>query len=321
MDNVVTVTNTKENILEFELTVQGLSAKKVEAKFIIKAKGMEFAFPCESGEGNKWSVTIPPMPQLERTAYNCCISVVADGYYFEPMTGTVNVVGTHEVYSSTPKNKTVEPDTEEKKEKKKAPPKKKAKKEEVKETAKSREKGIDQIARELMEKKVGPDIEKTKEADDKVHEVLESVGINVTKKPSGKRPRLGLVPESKLPEKDEPVVKEAKEEPKTEPEKVIEKPTEPDIQKIVEDAKKAVEEKKLIPEDLKPKKVEPKKPEPKKEEPKVVKEEKKPEPAKVIPLEPPVPATKEKDEQVVAMLEEFGIRPKKKVRTKFSLRD
>lgn len=149
MENVVTINNTKKNVLEFDMSIQGLDAKDVDVKFVIKTKNMDLAFKAKHDSGDKWSVTIPELPMVERTAYKCCIVVVADGFFFEPMKGTVNVVGSHEIYSSKPKNVTLEPEEGSKKKvEKKTPPKKT----EVKESLplRAREKTIEQLARELM---------------------------------------------------------------------------------------------------------------------------------------------------------------------------
>lgn len=109
MDNNVTISNVRDNVLEFDLTIEGLSAKDVEVQFVIKGKGVNFTFAAEHDKGNKWKVTIPKMATLEKTTYNCSIVVIADGYYFEPMKSNCTVVGTHQVYTSAPVNKTVAP--------------------------------------------------------------------------------------------------------------------------------------------------------------------------------------------------------------------
>lgn len=118
MDNNVTISNVRENVLEFDLTIEGLSTKDVEAQFVIKGKGVNFAFAAKQDKGSKWKVTIPKMTTLEKTTYECSIVVVADGYYFEPMKGNCTVVGTHQIYVSEPRNQTVSP-TDKKSEQKK----------------------------------------------------------------------------------------------------------------------------------------------------------------------------------------------------------
>ena len=106
MDNLVTITNIKENDIEFNVDVQGNKNEEINVTFIIEAKDMEIGFPAKKID-DKWCVTIPPLPFLEKTGYNFHINVVVDGYLFEPLRGMVNVVGTHEVYTTTPKNVTI----------------------------------------------------------------------------------------------------------------------------------------------------------------------------------------------------------------------
>lgn len=108
MDNIITITNVRENNLEFDLSVTGVDDSNAVARFVIRTEKVNFAFPC-GRNGSKWEVNIPAMPQLERTMYPFSIEFIADGYFFEPMVGQVNVVGTADIYITTPKNPTVQP--------------------------------------------------------------------------------------------------------------------------------------------------------------------------------------------------------------------
>lgn len=145
-DDLVQINNNKENILEFDLSVDGLNANQVDAKFVIRGTDIDFAFPCVKDQSGKWSVKLPPLPMLERTAYPCHFQVIAEGYAFTPYKGSINVVGSNDVYITQPKSKFASPTQPKVVEAKPAPievPK-------VMPT-KAREKGIAQIAQELME--------------------------------------------------------------------------------------------------------------------------------------------------------------------------
>ena len=109
MDNMVTISNVKTNVLEFNADIQGVDTSDMSVKFIINANGMNIGFDARHLSGSKWEVDIPPLPMLERTAYPFKMDVMSDGYYFEPLQGTVNVVGSHDVYVSTPSNQKIEP--------------------------------------------------------------------------------------------------------------------------------------------------------------------------------------------------------------------
>lgn len=151
-DEIVSINNNKEQILEFTLSVEGIDIKDMSTRFVIHANDMELAFQATKKEGNTWIVKLPALPILERTAYPYHLDIVADGYHFEPMKGTVNVVGSHEVYVTAPKNPKIsapvtETKSEIKKESKAAPVVYKS------EPTKQREKPVEQIARELMEAK------------------------------------------------------------------------------------------------------------------------------------------------------------------------
>jgi hypothetical protein len=213
-EEIVSINNLKENILQFELTVEGLSMKDFDAKFVIHSADMEMAFPCKKGDDGKWSVTLPPLPMLERTAYPFHLQVVAEGFQFRPLKGAVNIVGSPEVYAAGVKNQKLESPT-------KPTETPKAKTESVvtpkSQPTKQREKPVEQVARELMEankatkkpiveaktvevkkepikesllpkidveKKTKPD---TSAKDKAARKVLEDLGINVPKAKSKKR--------------------------------------------------------------------------------------------------------------------------------------
>lgn len=217
-DNIVSITNTKENVLEFDVEVDGLDTEKIQVNFVISTKDVNLSFSAKKGAGTKWSVKIPKMSILEKTSYDYTISVIADGYYFEPMTGVVNIVGSAELYTTTPKNTTLASKKEEEKEDKSKEPDKKGKKEEEKDDKddkkdekkviktetltpwKSREKPIEQIARELMEQHkkeetnpVAPKkVEETgKSKDQRVLAILEEVGLKPKSK--SKKPRVSII--------------------------------------------------------------------------------------------------------------------------------
>jgi hypothetical protein len=146
-DEIVSLNHNKENIFEFDLSVEGVNESEVTAKFIIESTEMNLAFKCSKDSNGKWSVKLPPLPMLEKTAYPFHFAIDAEGYHFEPLKGVVNVVGSNEVYVTTPKTKLASPTAV------------KVVKEETKPieipkvvATRSREKSVQQIAEELMKK-------------------------------------------------------------------------------------------------------------------------------------------------------------------------
>lgn len=107
MDNIVTINNTKNNVLAFDISIQGLATDDIRVWFDIKTGNMDIRFECSKKENDSWEVTIPPLPFIDKTAYSCSVSVVADGYFFEPMVGTLNVTGSAEVYVKSSSNQTL----------------------------------------------------------------------------------------------------------------------------------------------------------------------------------------------------------------------
>jgi hypothetical protein len=147
-DNIVPLNNNEENIFEFELSIQGLNPKNIDAKFVIRSSEMDLSFPCTEGKDGKWQVKLPPLPMLEHTMYPYHFAIVAENHHFTPLEGSINVVGSKEVFVTTPKKKLTSPvkPIEEKKETPKIEVPKS-------QPTKSREKSIEQIANELMETK------------------------------------------------------------------------------------------------------------------------------------------------------------------------
>lgn len=152
MDNLVSINNTKENILKFNLSIEGINPSDITAKFVIHGQNMELGFRAERVTGDEWTIEIPALPVLERTAYPFHFDIVADGYHFEPLRGTCNVVGGNDVYITTPKNPKIAAEAGPKEEKKEEP-----KKESIAVPnpadlpKKGKERPIAQVAQELME--------------------------------------------------------------------------------------------------------------------------------------------------------------------------
>lgn len=111
MENVLTITNLKQNILEFNAGLEGISDNEMKVRLIIEANGMDFGFDAKRVKGTLWEVIIPPLPMLEKTAYPFRMDVVSEGYFFDPLHGTMNVVGAHELYITDPKNTNITPRT------------------------------------------------------------------------------------------------------------------------------------------------------------------------------------------------------------------
>lgn len=212
MENTVSINHTKDNTLEFELSMEGVDTKDIDVRFVVESKGMDLNFAAKKKKGDVWAVKLPRLPMLEKTAYKFHIEVITDGYFFKPFEGNLNVVGSAELYSTKPKNVTLEPNKEEKpvedaaeKEEKKKKEEKKVEEKKVVEEAqrnrtRSREKSIEQIARELMEqqnyspKKIEDKVKEVKEAeaqapvtnanrkDQQILTILEEVGIKTKRK-------------------------------------------------------------------------------------------------------------------------------------------
>jgi hypothetical protein len=203
--DTISINHTKENIIEFDLTMEGVETKDVEVKMMVETGTMELGFKAKNKEKDTWMVKLPKLSILERTAYKFYIEIHVDGYYFTPFKGTLNVVGSAEVYSSEPKNVTLKTTNNAKDEPKNAPKGSQEEKKKVSESWRAKEKSIEQIARELVEQQkqekdvpvkntpvAESPIQQTLMSngkDEKVRAILEEAGI----RPKPKRTRVSFV--------------------------------------------------------------------------------------------------------------------------------
>ncbi len=102
MNKIVNISNDKKSFLEFDIEVTGAVEDDMSVRFIIESEGMMLGFDSKKENGDTWSVEIPAMRILDKTVYPFYISVVVDGYTFEGLRGSVNVIGDRKVHISDP---------------------------------------------------------------------------------------------------------------------------------------------------------------------------------------------------------------------------
>lgn len=183
MKNAVSITNNKENTLDFDMKIEGAKTSDVKCKFVIRTKGMELAFNAKATDKDKtkWTVKLPKLDILERTAYDCFVQVVVDGYYFEPMKGVLNVTAPTEVYTTEPKTRSLTSGRAD-------IAKEATKKKPVKE---KQQVNVNTLAKQIMEgekydpKLINEKVEEknnTSDKDKKVRAILEEAGLRTLKK-------------------------------------------------------------------------------------------------------------------------------------------
>ena len=105
MDTTVSITNSRETELQFDISVEGVDVTTMEARFVIEADGVKYSFECkQSDEAGKWVVRIPALPHLKHGEYDFHIEIITNGYYFNPYHGKVNVTPEPTVSKSEVKN-------------------------------------------------------------------------------------------------------------------------------------------------------------------------------------------------------------------------
>lgn len=85
--------NAKETEFEFNVAINGLSeSTQPIVRFVLEnVKGYNVTINCQQLEEGNWSVKVPALKNLNET-HNFYVEVLADGYYFIPTTGLVEVV-------------------------------------------------------------------------------------------------------------------------------------------------------------------------------------------------------------------------------------
>ena len=112
MDNLIKLNQLKDNIIEFDVSVEGTQVDEIEVRLVIETKQYDISFSAEKKSGDSWRVVVPAMPMLERTAYGFHVAVIADGYYFKALKGVANITGTADVYITIGKKVPSKPEIE-----------------------------------------------------------------------------------------------------------------------------------------------------------------------------------------------------------------
>ena len=100
MENVVSIIKSRNNELEFDISIQGVEDEGTQVRFVIDADPAALIFNCAHKGDDKWVVNVPPIPQIEAKSYDFHIEIVVSGYFFTPFKGTINVTNEPEVKSS-----------------------------------------------------------------------------------------------------------------------------------------------------------------------------------------------------------------------------
>lgn len=91
---IVTINQQKENTIRFGVSIEGANYDDASVRLVMEMpNGTSMSFKCVKSNKDEYEVTIPPMLQIERTAYPCSVEIITDGYYFKPLKGVINVVG------------------------------------------------------------------------------------------------------------------------------------------------------------------------------------------------------------------------------------
>lgn len=86
------INNTKTTDHEFDISVQGLDAtSEIDVRFVVESvDGFDASIRCTKTSGQRWAVSIPPMPVCESKSFK--VEVIVDGYYFVPASGALQVI-------------------------------------------------------------------------------------------------------------------------------------------------------------------------------------------------------------------------------------
>jgi hypothetical protein len=92
----LTIANEKESEFEFDVSIQGVPAHEANVRFVIEGGTYDTTINCVRNANNKWMARIPNM-QIDETAKNFRVEVIAGGYYFCPSQGSVKILSSPRV--------------------------------------------------------------------------------------------------------------------------------------------------------------------------------------------------------------------------------
>jgi hypothetical protein len=95
-DTTIKLSNSKNTDLEFDVSIQGLNEDTIDTadvRFVITNADDRFnmSVKCIKTEGTKWMARIPA-PKLQNPTQDFRVEVIVDGYYFEPVAGSLILV-------------------------------------------------------------------------------------------------------------------------------------------------------------------------------------------------------------------------------------
>lgn len=118
MKHDINVITGSKNTIDFDVSVTGIPASKIAVYFVVELDEYQARFECKSAEGDTWSVTLPEAMSKMVSGHKYTIDVIADGFYFTPVSGKL-VSGTKptvKVSTKATKASTTEPPKEKKNE-------------------------------------------------------------------------------------------------------------------------------------------------------------------------------------------------------------
>ena len=94
MDNIISLMHSTPNSYDFSMKIEGMNFKpeELDVRFVIDCVSVLHSFRCKQ-DLDRFTVEIPRLNFLEKTMYQFRIEVsTANGYFFVPFKGSVNVV-------------------------------------------------------------------------------------------------------------------------------------------------------------------------------------------------------------------------------------
>ena len=88
----ITISSKIDSTFEFEMTAHGISLRNSKTLFQTEVKpGIKYDVECKNVEGKLWEVTIPK-GLIPNGSYDFNLCVIAEEFFFTPVTGKLNVV-------------------------------------------------------------------------------------------------------------------------------------------------------------------------------------------------------------------------------------
>lgn len=178
--NIITINRSNPTTVEFNMKIDGAAIEDASARFVIHTDEFDISIPCSKISQETFNASVPALPFIETGVLDCTIEVIVAGQVFKPLTGMITIVDNIKVEVST-ENKPKQHDKEQVEQEEQTDVVNRVGEPFTPVSEFNITKYL-QSRNASEEEEISESVEKEKEKDKKIREILESMNIPVVKK-------------------------------------------------------------------------------------------------------------------------------------------